>query len=148
MSENNNYETRTNLLSCQDIVAYMWAKSQKEDPSFKPKGSTTFDSQVEWADVQSLEKIKKTYQISKEDLSHSSLTNKEEYEVDVLNFQTFNAQKEICSQGRLLVVYLAIERFYVLFLLSDDDEKAKLRIKLSQKKKLFHFGRETAIEEY
>jgi hypothetical protein len=87
-------------------------------------------------------------QISKEDLSHSSLTNKEEYEVDVLNFQTFNAQKEICSQGRLLVVYLAIERFYVLFLLSDDDEKAKLRIKLSQKKKLFHFGRETAIEEY
>jgi hypothetical protein len=79
MSENNNYETRTNLLSCQDIVAYMWAKSQKEDPSFKPQGSTTFESQVEWADVQSLEKIKKTYQISKEDLSHSSLTNKEEY---------------------------------------------------------------------
>jgi len=139
--EDKNYETKTNLLSCEDIVSYLWNKCDKVSFPFKPEGSVKIETSVSYSDIQEGDSLKDKYQVTGEDIKHLAMKNHDEYEVDMVQFKTLNSGNEVVSDGNLLVVYKAIDRFYGIFLLTEKEgeEKPSLRllVKCSQKKRLF-----------
>ncbi len=146
--EDKNYETKTNLLSCQDVVAYLWSKCDKLSFPFKPEGSKSIETEVTYSDVSDGETLKEHYSLTGEDVKHLALKNHEEYDIDIVTFKTKNENGEVVSDGTLLVVYKAIDRYYGVFLLKGEEGhyEPKLLVKCSQKKRLFQdFPTETVL---
>jgi hypothetical protein len=138
MEENKDdlYITKTNLLSCEDVVSYLWSKCAHRSDEFKPVKARTFTDRVVFSDKCDGEEIKKQYHISGSDVRHMALKNKQEYDVDLMEFETFDDQKNSLSKGRLVVVYRPIEKFYYV-LMEKDEKNLTLLVKCIQKKHLF-----------
>lgn len=132
----NSYETKTNLLSCEDVVSYLWKKCDKFSFPFKPEKANRFDDKVTFKDQIDGVMIKKKYQMSLEDMRHMALKNHQEYDVDTMEFKTYDGEDNEISSGDLLIIYRPIEKFYYVFLHEENDH-LKLLIKCVQKKKLF-----------
>ena len=137
MAERNEdlYTTKTNLLSCEDVVSYLWKKCDKASYPFKPEGAKTFKDLVTFADKSDGELIKKRYILSVDDKRHMALKTKQEYDVDTLEFSTYDENDNELSKGELVVFYRPIEKFYYVFI--KEENKLKLLIKCIQKKRLF-----------
>ena len=130
------YITHTNLLSCEDVVAYLWKKCDKVSSPFKPDGAESIDDKVTYGDKMDGALIKKRFQISLEDTRHMALKNHQEYDVDTMEFTTYDQDKRALSTGSLVVIYRPIEKFYYV-LLANNETELKLMVKCTQKKKLF-----------
>lgn len=148
--EDNNYETKTNLLSCEDVVAYLWNKCDKISSPFKPEGAKTIETSVVYADIKTGELIKRDYVMLGTDARHMGLRNETEYEVDTVSFQTKNEEGEVISDGTLLVIYKSTEKYYGIFLLEEKEgvKNLKLLVKCTQKKKMFQSFPTEAILYY
>lgn len=132
---NMTYETHTNLLSCEDVVSYLWNKCNKRSTPFKPEGAVSFEDKVTFTDQKDGDVIKKMFSISHDDWKLIKLKKEKEYDVDNMEFKTFDENKKMLSEGNLLVIYLPIEKVYYVFL--HNENEVKLLIKCIQKKKLF-----------
>jgi hypothetical protein len=130
------YITQTNLLSCEDVVAYLWNKYDKVSFPFKPAGAKSIEDKVTYGDKMDGALIKKRFQISVDDMRHIGLKNQQEYDVDHMEFTTFDHDKTVLSQGNLIIIFRPIEKFYYVLLLTDETN-LKLMVKCTQKKKLF-----------
>lgn len=129
------YITKTDLLSCEDVVAYLWKKCDKFSSPFKPEGSFSIDDKVSFSDSKEGEEIKKEYEISGEDIRHMSLKNHQTYDVDNIEFVTYDEAKRPLTSGNLVVIYRPIEKFYYVML--QENKHLSLLVKCVQKKKLF-----------
>lgn len=137
--EENNYETQTNLLNCEDMISYLWSKCDKYSLPFKPENAKSIQTEVELADEVCGEEIRNHYLFGKEDLKHANIQKKEEYDVDTVDFKTLDEKGNELSQGTLLLMHKHDHKYYGLFLLEEkeDGSHLKLLVKASQKKKLF-----------
>lgn len=131
------YITGTNLLSCEDVVLYLWKKCDKFSSPFKPEKAEKISDKVTFSDKLSGEMIKKRFKITGDDLRHMAIKKSQEYDVDMMEFTTFDASGNSLSSGNLVVFYRPIEKFYYVFLSKENDE-LQLMIKCIQKKKLFN----------
>ena len=138
MEENKDdlYITKTNLLSCEDVVSYLWKKCDKFSSPFKPEGAESIDDRVTYSDKLTGEAIKKEYHISGEDIRHMSLKNRQEYDVDNLEFTPSDKDGKALTSGTMVVVYRPIEKFYYI-LLQKENKELQLLVKCIQKKRLF-----------
>lgn len=146
MSENDDlYITKTNLLSCEDVVSYLWKKCDKFSSPFKPEGAYQITDKVTYSDTMLGLELKKQYDISLDDARHMALKNKQEYDVDTVEFTTLDDAKRPLTNGHLVVIYRPLEKFYYIFL-DQGKNKLKLLVKCIQKKKIFNaFPTETVI---
>ncbi len=137
--ETNLYETKTSLISCENVVEYLWTKATKTCLPFKPENAKSIEAESIFSDVISGNIIKRDYVISNEDIKRVGLKKEEEYEVDTVNFKNFDENKQMISEGTLLVIYKSEKRFYTVFLLKEEDDRKELTllIKSFQKKKMF-----------
>lgn len=138
MDENHDelYITKTNLLSCEDVVAYLWKKCDRFSSPFKPEGAYSMEDKVTFSDHKEGVQIKKEYDIDGDDIRHMSLKNHQEYDVDNVEFTTYDDAKRPLTSGSLVVIYRPIEKYYYI-LLDCSNQKLKLFVKCVQKKKLF-----------
>lgn len=138
MEENKDdlYITKTNLLSCEDVVSYLWNKCDRTSKVFKPEGAVSFQDKILFSDTNDGEYIKSEYQISGGDIRHMALKNHQEYDIDLMEFETFDADKNSLSKGNLVIIYRPREKFYYI-LLKEDEIKLTLLVKCIQKKHIF-----------
>ena len=138
MEENNDdlYITKTDLFSCADVVAYLWKKCDRVSSVFKPEGAYSIQDKVVFSDSKDGSMIKKDFDISGDDLRHMALKNHQEYDVDTVEFTTFDDANREMTNGQLIVIYRPIEKFYYI-LSTDKENKLRLLVKCIQKKKLF-----------
>lgn len=134
------YETRTNLFSCENLIEYFWRRCYKNSYPFKPENSSDIQTQVESEDFVEGKIFFDRYSFEfPKDLKNSGIKKTGEYNVDVCHFQTFNMQKAVVSQGKLVLVYKPDRRYYSLFLLDElnDTKRLSLLMKVKQKNTLF-----------
>jgi hypothetical protein len=130
------YITKTNLLSCEDVVSYLWNKCDRHSDPFKPNNAVTFSDKILFSDKIDGDLVKKEYNISGSDIRHMALKNHQEYDVDLMEFETFDAEKNSLSKGKLVIIYRPIEKFYYILRL-DNEKDLTLLVKCIQKKHLF-----------
>jgi len=130
------YQTQTNLLTCENIVDYLWTKYDRTERDFKPEGATALQVSVERADLKSGEQILKTFSLTAEAKKHAGLRKSQDYDVDFVRFTTFGEKEKVLTQGELVVIYVP-EKKWFLILLKDRDGSLRPVIKATQEKKLF-----------
>lgn len=137
--EEKNFETRTDLLGCENMVEYLWSKCNKPSEPFKPSGSKEIHSEVVYADRVYGGEILKNYLMDKEDFKESNISKTTEYDMDLATFKTSNEEGEFISEGTVCLIHKPDHKLYALFLYSEegDVKKLKLLVKCKQKKKLF-----------
>lgn len=137
--EERDYETRTDLLGCENMVEYLWSKCGKRSSPFKPEGSKDIRSEVVYADRVYGGEILKTYLMSKEDYKESGISKSVEYDVDITSFKTTDPDNALLSQGTLCLIHRPDHKLYALFLYHEEDgvKKLSLLVKCRQKQKLF-----------
>lgn len=134
------YETRTNLLSCDNMIEYFWRHCEQNSIPFKPENAVD----VVTESVSSVRffgsEITENYSISKEDINNANIKGKKEYNFDMCTFTTLTLDKVVASSGILALVYPADRSLYSLFLMKDvgnDQKELKLLLKVKQKVSLF-----------
>ncbi len=130
------YITKTNLLSCEDVVSYLWNKCNHTSSPFKPEKAVKLIDKVVFSDKSDGETLKKTYQISTGDLRHMAIKNHQEYDVDTMTFETFDKDGKSLSKANLIVIYRPIEKFYYV-LWQKSEKELQLLVRCMQKKRPF-----------
>lgn len=134
------YETRTNLLSCDNMIEYFWRHCDVNTMPFKPENSVDVTTE-QVSSVRYFGKdITDNYELSKDDINNSTIKGKKEYNFDMCSFKTLGIDKEVTSSGMLALVFPSDRSLYCLFLYSDGDngkKKLKLLLKVKQKTSLF-----------
>lgn len=142
MEENNEnlYETRTNLLSSENIIEYLYRRCEKTIYPFKPDNSFEIKCQeVDGMYIKGKE-IVKEYEISSKDIKNADIKNSQEYNFEVDQFTTFNVEKMPVSQGKLVLIYRSDRKYYSLFELIEKEDKKELHLIMKVKQQVGLFG--------
>lgn len=134
------YETRTNLLSCDNMVDYFWRRSDHNSYPFKPTNAIDVKTKSVDEDREYGKDIFSKYTVSDKDKKNSGIKPREEYNFDTVAFQTLNLDKQVLTQGLLILVYKPDRKWYSLFLLenvSSEHPTLTLLMKVKQKVSLF-----------
>ncbi len=143
MAERNEdlYETRTNLLSCENMVDYFWRKCDRNSYPFKPINACDIQTVEIDTDRQYGKDIFSSYTISDKDWKNSGIKNGNEYNFDRVGFKTLDIAKNMLTFGELFLVYKPDRKWYSLFLLENKtDEKPTLTLLMKVKQKVSLFG--------
>ena len=135
------YETRTNLLSVDNMVDYFWRRCDHNSYPFKPE--LAVDVKTKEADTDRLfgKDIFDNYEISAKDKKNSQIKSSTEYNFDTCAFQTLSLEKTVVTQGLLVLVYKPDRKWYSLFLLENPNTSSKsLRLIMTVKQKVSLFG--------
>lgn len=142
MEENNEnlYETRTNLLSSENIIEYLYRRCEKTIYPFKPDNS--FEIKCREVDGMYIKgkEIVKEYEISAKDIKNADIKNSQEYNFEVDEFTTFNVEKMPVSQGKLVLIYRSDRKYYSLFELIEREDKKELHLIMKVKQQVGLFG--------
>lgn len=134
------YETRTNLLSCDNLIDYFWRRCAKNSYPFKPDNSMDIVTKAVDELHYTGKDIFDHYSLSTKDIKNSGLKRGAEYRFDLCDFRTFDFDKNEVSSGRLALVYKPDRKVYCLFLELDPEEvepSLKLLMQVKQKTGLF-----------
>lgn len=135
------YETRTNLLSCDNMVDYFWRRTDHNSFPFKPNQAVDVTTEEMQTDRQFGKDIQTAWEIDDKDLKNSGLKNKEEYNFDVVKFTTLDLAKNKVTDGYVALVYKPDRKWYSLFLIEETGSfKKKLRLLMRVKQKVSLFG--------
>ncbi len=135
------YETRTNLLSCDNMVDYFWRKCDRNSYPFKPNSACDIQTVEIDTDRQYGKDIISSFTISDKDLKNSGIKNGNEYNFDHVGFKTLDINKNMITYGELYLVYKPDRKWYSLFLLENkNDEKPTLTLLMRVKQKVSLFG--------
>lgn len=135
------YETRTNLLSCDNLVDYFWRRCDHNSYPFKPENAV--DVITKEADTDRLygKEIFHSFTISSKDWKNAELKNNTEYNFDTCEFETLNILKETVSKGKVILVYKPDRKWYALFQLTENSDLSnELRLLMTVKQKVSLFG--------
>ena len=119
MSERNEdlYETRTNLLSCDNMVDYFWRKSDHNSYPFKPNQAVDIVTKEVDSDRLLGKEIFDQYEMDEKDKKNSMLKGSNEYNFDICEFETLSLDKIVVSRGYVALVYKPDRKWYSLFLI-------------------------------
>lgn len=142
MSERNEdlYETRTNLLSCDNMVDYFWRKSDHNSYPFKPNQSVDIVTKEVDSDRLLGKEIFDQYEMDEKDKKNSMLKGSNEYNFDICEFETLSLDKIVVSRGYVALVYKPDRKWYSLFLIENpfvDGKSLRLLMRVKQKVSLF-----------
>lgn len=139
-SNENLYETRTNLLSSENIIEYLYRRCEKTMYPFKPDNS--FDIHCTEVDSRYVrgKEILKDFDISSKDAKNADIKGSQEYNFEINEFETLNAEKLPVSDGKLVLVYRSDRKYYSLFELIEDKEKPELHLIMKVKQQVGLFG--------
>lgn len=134
------YETRTNLLSCDNMVDYFWRKCDRNSYPFRPNNAVDILTKEIETDRQYGKDIFLEYDISEKDKKNSGIKSGNEYNFDRVGFLTLDLAKNPLSKGELILVYKPDRKWYSLFLYekpSGDKPLLTLLMRVKQKVSLF-----------
>ena len=134
------YETRTNLLSCDNLIDYFWRRCDHNSYPFKPESSV--DIITKEADNERMygKEIFQQFEISSSDWKKAGMKNNIQYNFDVCEFTTLNINKEPLTKGVVTLVYKPDRKWYAVFLLKETDETRTLKLIMTIKQKVSLFG--------
>jgi hypothetical protein len=139
-NDENLYETRTNLLSSENIIDYLWRRCEKSTYPFKPDNSFGIQTKEIDRDYIKGKELMKYYNVSPKDIKDADIKGGHEYNMEVDEFQTVNVEGLPVSNGKLALIYRSDRRYYTLFELLDGDDKKELRLIMKVKQKVGLFG--------
>lgn len=134
------YETRTNLLSCDNLIDYFWRRCARNSYPFKPDNSMDISTKALSEEHYTGKDIFTRYTMSTKDIKNSGMKKGAEYHFDLCAFRTLDFDKNEVSVGTLALVYKPDRKVYSLFLVLDPEEQEpglKLLMNVKQKTGLF-----------
>lgn len=138
--EDNAYETRTNLMSCENTVEYLWLKcTSSSSSSFKPENADKIVSEVSYGDSMFGSEILSRYVFEKDSLKNSSISKSTEYSIDFVSYRTLSKEGKELSSGELCLIHQRDHKLYLLYEVKTEEDRKKhliLLVKCSQKKRL------------
>lgn len=135
------YETRTNLLSCDNLIDYFWRRCARNSYPFKPDNSMDILTKAVSEDHLTGKDIFSSYTMASKDIHNSGIKKGGEYRFDLCDFKTTDFDKNEVSHGRLALVYKTDRKIYDLFLVLDpEDTQPGLKLLMSVKQKTGLFG--------
>lgn len=136
------YETRTNLLSCNNLIDYFWRRCDHNSYPFKPESALDVITEEKDTDRLYGKEIFESYKISSSDWKKSGMKNSTEYNFDTCEFTTLNINKEPVTQGEVVLVYKPDRKWYAVFLVTkhEGEEEPTLRLLMTIKQKVSLFG--------
>lgn len=120
-------ENAYDLSDIASLTKRLWELYPEEVREFKVPRSRDLISEVYCADIMVGEELKERYGLKTSEFSIFSFSKKEEYKIDLLNYDLINLTRErVC--GTLLMIHHSQKREYALFLLDEMEKNAKLLI--------------------
>lgn len=139
--DENLYETRTNLLSSENVIDYLWRRCEKITFPFKPENAFGIKLKELDKDYVRGKDIMDTYLISEKDLKNSDMKKRNEYNIEIDIFQTINIENNPVSTGKLALIFKTDRKYYSLFEIIDRPEgKQELRLIMRVKQNVGLFG--------
>lgn len=136
------YETRTNLLSCDNMIDYFWRRCDHNSYPFKPEKAVDVKTKTISEDRLLGKDIFSNYEITEKDQRNSFIKPGTEYNFDTCSFETIAIDKTtVVTKGLLVLIYKPDRKWYSLFLLENPQSSTpSLRLLMRVKQKVSLFG--------
>lgn len=129
----NLYETRTNLLSSENIIVYLWRRCEKTISPFKPSDSFGIETKEIGKYYLKGKEVIDDYNFSTKDLKNIDFKGGHEYNFEIVQYKNLDIEKNVVSKGHLVLMYKSDRKFYYLFELNNDTKDLHLIMKVKQK---------------
>lgn len=136
----NLYETRTNLFSSENVIDYLWRRCEKSTYPFKPDNSFGIEAKELTKTYVKGKEILQDFVLSSKDIKDADIKKGQEYNLEINQFYTYNVEKNIVSDGKLVLIYKSDRKYYSLFELTErtgGQKELHLIMKVKQKVGLF-----------